>query len=187
MFFYFIFKVSQIAQRPSQPSDQEISLEEISSSLLERKNYVSNIQKARKERYNREFTANKSVTCMLIIVSFMYTFGNTPYAVYYIAKQAFGITPAKMYWLYFTSQCSLYLLVMLKTFVYYAFNRPFREVLNTHMKPVCLGIPALFFKCMWPFVDRRGSSTSSGPSIPTRLESSINSKSTTPCPVCEQA
>jgi hypothetical protein len=46
-----------------------------SMSLLEQKNAIANIHKARKERFSRESKANKNLTQMLIAFSFLYILG----------------------------------------------------------------------------------------------------------------
>jgi hypothetical protein len=103
-----------------------------SKSLLEQKNFAENAIKAKKEALSKVMAANKNVTWLLVTVSFLYILGNLPYTIYYILKEVFEVHPTQMRSLFVVSQTSLNGLIILKIFVYYFYNKPFRKVLNSY-------------------------------------------------------
>jgi hypothetical protein len=71
------------------------------------------------------------MTLMLIVISFIYIFGNIPHLVSYMIRLA---TNKRVEWLARFSQCTLYSLVTFKLFVYYGFNSEFKQTVNKFLK-----------------------------------------------------
>lgn len=90
------------------------------------------------ETRHREDLANKNVTRMLIVVSFLYIFGNLPYSVAYLVKMT-SVNHYKPIMLW-SSQTTLNLLITFKLIVYYSFNPIYRRQVNSFAKavPSCL-------------------------------------------------
>ena len=118
--------------------NEGLELEENSTLKSTQKNQSTNTEKEKNilkkkiKRFKREKEANRNITRMLISTSFLYIFGNIPYSIYYISTRIFGIKPSDLNILFAFSQLSLYLLIILKVFVYYFFNRLFRKQLNCY-------------------------------------------------------
>lgn len=94
----------------------------------------TDIQRMHRQSFYRDQVAKKNFTLMLIATSFLYIIGNLPYSVYYGLKEAFGIRREKMSTLLWLSQIFLSSFIMFKLLVYYMFNKPFRNVLNSYIK-----------------------------------------------------
>jgi hypothetical protein len=97
-----------------------------SNQLLDRKE--SRLSTISRVEYN-----SINLTLMLISTSFLYVIGNAPYSVYYISTRIFYINPRRIKTLFTISQISIYLLITLKAFVYYSFNKVFRKQFNSYV------------------------------------------------------
>jgi hypothetical protein len=62
------------------------------------------------------------MTLMLILISFLYIFGNIPHLINYMSRLWYN---ERIVWLGRVSQCALYIVIILKTFVFYIFNSMF--------------------------------------------------------------
>jgi hypothetical protein len=91
--------------------------------------YLNSTHKARlnRRRNTRENRENMKMTLMFIIISFIYILGNVPFSVSYLIRL---IRNERVKWLSRVSLCSFHLLIILKTFVYYGFNKKFCSILN---------------------------------------------------------
>jgi hypothetical protein len=67
------------------------------------------------------------MTMMLIVISFIYICGYIPFSVSNMIRL---VSNERIEWLARVSLCSLYLLIILKTFVYHSFNKQFRRTIT---------------------------------------------------------
>jgi hypothetical protein len=77
-----------------------------------------------------DILANKNITFMLMSLSTLYILGNFPYTFYYFLTRVMKKKPSDLASLFYISQCSLYLLIILKLVVYYSFNKHFQKQIN---------------------------------------------------------
>lgn len=98
-------------------------------SNLEQKNLEENMKKAMKERKSASLNS-RQVTLMLITVTFLYIVGNLPLFFYYLFKSRLESNPSIRNLIFAFTQLSMSLLLILKFFVYYFFNQPFRQKLQ---------------------------------------------------------
>jgi hypothetical protein len=86
-------------------------------------------------RNTSEYISNRRMTLMLIVVSFLYITGNLPHLVSFMFRLVYN---ERIVWLGRVSQCALYLLIILKSFVYFFFNSMFRICIkNFFVKLFC--------------------------------------------------
>lgn len=83
-----------------------------------------------KKSSSNDSKAKRNLTLMIVCISFLFTAGTLPWAVYYTLASLISIP--NLYPLQVLSSCCLYLLVSLKIFIYYFFNRLFRQLLQSY-------------------------------------------------------
>ena len=83
-----------------------------------------------KKSTSNDSRAKRNLTLMIVCISFLFTAGTLPWAVYYTLASLISIP--NLYPLQVLSSCCLYLLVSLKIFIYYFFNRLFRQLLQSY-------------------------------------------------------
>lgn len=83
-----------------------------------------------KKSASNDSKAKRNLTLMIVCISFLFTAGTLPWAVYYTLASLISIP--NLYPLQVLSSCCLYLLVSLKIFIYYFFNRLFRQLLQSY-------------------------------------------------------
>lgn len=78
--------------------------------------------------------AKRNLTLMIVLVSFLYSFGTLPWAVYHAVSSMHQTDYPTFEQI---AKCCVYLLATLKIFIYYSFNKPFRLVTNSYLKKCC--------------------------------------------------
>lgn len=72
--------------------------------------------------------AKRNLTLMIVSISFLFTLGTLPWAIYYTLTNLINVPNS--YPFQVIASCCLYLLVSLKIFIYYFFNRLFRQIIR---------------------------------------------------------
>lgn len=91
-------------------------------------------QPTTKSSCSSDSKAKRNLTLMIISVSFLFTLGTLPWAVYYTLS--YLVNSSNLYPFQVVASCCLYLLVSFKIFVYYFFNRLFRQVVRLHVDTI---------------------------------------------------
>ena len=84
-----------------------------------------------KKPTDNDSKAKRNLTLMIVSISFLFTIGTLPWAIYYTLSSLVSIP--NLYPMQVLASCCLYLLVSLKIFVYYFFNRLFRQILTARL------------------------------------------------------
>ena len=90
--------------------------------------------------------AKNNITIMLILTSFLYTVSNTPYLIWYIFINITNNTAwnGVISTIFNVSLFCLILLCLLKIFIYFFFNKIFREEILKHFRKLRFILPTKF-------------------------------------------
>lgn len=89
-----------------------------------------------------DLKAKRNLTLMITSVSVLFAFGNLPWTVYYILVIGTKFNAGSLRALYAMGRCCLFAVIFMKVFIYYFFNRLYREVFDKYAQTL--------FYCFFP-------------------------------------
>jgi hypothetical protein len=126
------FKLPQLAPVETEKTmDSSMRAETTNTAIIEKEETRLKIKQSNDSR------AKRNLTLMIISVSLLFSFGTLPWAVYYTMVNVIKLNFVFLGTLQIVARCCLYSLIACKIFIYYFFNRLYRQVLKQYLKMIC--------------------------------------------------
>lgn len=103
-------------------------------------NNLSARETSRVEKKPKHFKAKRNLTRMVISVSFLHSLGTLPWSTYIIMNNLFNLDASYVRYISNAAAILLYFFIACKIFIYYFFNRLYRNILNSQVRYFLFGV-----------------------------------------------